>query len=470
MRRGLIGLIVLFSISLTPAYSSTPPKAGSVCPKQGVTKIYKDRKFTCIKSGKRLIWNKGRAVKDNVSTKASQIPEWQLVVEALNKKNAVKGESRVVSKVSAAARSITSRTQQLIDIASEASTYFQQFAFLDRDIHFWILGTKDISFVESLISQKPNLIKEYYRELYGGSAELGGSGLGGVDPEGQPYLIIVLADDYIPERSFNSRHMIYHEMVHVFQYLFSGTPRGNSWPCWYGEGVAQLFSWANDGVDLETSMNIYKSIRSDIVNDFASGGGEFVRRQMEIQFTYPSDSNDLCKNWGRTSYTLGHLVSEKFVIDFGLNSLINFANSLHQSDYRVAFKTITGIDESEWFKKSVIPYVVNIGSGKESTVSSVDLEKRRSFIYFSQPKVVPENRDFAFWQDITGKLRIGSWIQDGSNSSTQETSSPSSPDELNGRTCQVLGEIIKNSVGEFHCQTQGETMRWAKNNPAPDSP
>lgn len=393
-----------------------------------------------------------------------------MVVEALNKKSPVEIESRVVSQVSSAARSLTSRTQNLINLASEASTYFQQFILLDRDINFWILGTKDNSFVESLISKKPNVIKEFYREQYGVSAESGGGGLGGVDPEGQPYLIIVLPDDYIPERSFNSRHMIYHEMVHVFQFLFSGTPRGYSWPCWYGEGVAQLFSWANVGVDLGSSMNIYKTIRSNIVNDFAIGGGEFVRKQMEIQFTYPSGNVDFCKNWGRVSYSLGHLVSEKFIIDFGMNSLINFANSLYQSDYRVVFKNITGIDESEWFTKSVIPYVVNIGSGKKPTVNSVDLEKRRGFIYFSQPKVVPENRDFAFWQDITGKLRIGSWIQDGSNSSTQETSTPSSPDELNGKTCQVLGEIIKNSVGEFHCQAQGETMRWAKNNPAPDSP
>ncbi len=63
MRKGIIGLSLLLSISLLPAYSATPPKAGSVCSKQGITKTYKGKKYTCVKSGMKLVWDKGSVVK-----------------------------------------------------------------------------------------------------------------------------------------------------------------------------------------------------------------------------------------------------------------------------------------------------------------------------------------------------------------------------------------------------------------------
>lgn len=59
MKKGIIGLAVVLSLSLLPAYSATPPKPGSVCSKQGITKTYQGKKYTCIKSGKKLVWGKG---------------------------------------------------------------------------------------------------------------------------------------------------------------------------------------------------------------------------------------------------------------------------------------------------------------------------------------------------------------------------------------------------------------------------
>jgi hypothetical protein len=47
MKKGVVGLSLLLTISLIPAYSATPPKAGSVCSKQGVTKTFQGKKFTC---------------------------------------------------------------------------------------------------------------------------------------------------------------------------------------------------------------------------------------------------------------------------------------------------------------------------------------------------------------------------------------------------------------------------------------
>ena len=64
MRRLFIGLVSLIVfLSLIPALAASPPKFGTTCPKSGLIQNYNGLKFTCIKSGKKLIWDKGVAVK-----------------------------------------------------------------------------------------------------------------------------------------------------------------------------------------------------------------------------------------------------------------------------------------------------------------------------------------------------------------------------------------------------------------------
>jgi hypothetical protein len=66
MRKVIVAVVIttaLFSSSFTPlASAATNPKAGATCTKVGKTAIYKGKKFTCVKSGKKLIWNKGVVV------------------------------------------------------------------------------------------------------------------------------------------------------------------------------------------------------------------------------------------------------------------------------------------------------------------------------------------------------------------------------------------------------------------------
>ena len=66
MRKAILSLTTLLFVSLLPAYSATPPKAGSFCSKQGISKTYQGKKFTCIKSGRKLVWNKGVVIKKTI--------------------------------------------------------------------------------------------------------------------------------------------------------------------------------------------------------------------------------------------------------------------------------------------------------------------------------------------------------------------------------------------------------------------
>lgn len=71
IKKKFIIIASLASITLAtflPISSAAVPKAGAICPKVGMVKIYNNKKFTCQKKGKSLNWSKGVAVNNNMAT------------------------------------------------------------------------------------------------------------------------------------------------------------------------------------------------------------------------------------------------------------------------------------------------------------------------------------------------------------------------------------------------------------------
>lgn len=67
VKRGLSFLLtVTLCLAPFPQASAATAKAGATCSKLKTTSIVKGKKFTCIKSGKKLVWNKGVLVKASV--------------------------------------------------------------------------------------------------------------------------------------------------------------------------------------------------------------------------------------------------------------------------------------------------------------------------------------------------------------------------------------------------------------------
>ena len=55
-------VIISASILIAPINAMAAVKAGDACKKAGSTATVNGKKFTCIKSGKKLVWNKGVGV------------------------------------------------------------------------------------------------------------------------------------------------------------------------------------------------------------------------------------------------------------------------------------------------------------------------------------------------------------------------------------------------------------------------
>jgi hypothetical protein len=82
MTRSRVFLALLLSLSLISAPTFAAVKAGAKCTKAGATATAGGKKFTCIKSGTRLIWNKGVTVK--AAPKPTSFPTASTKVDVIN--------------------------------------------------------------------------------------------------------------------------------------------------------------------------------------------------------------------------------------------------------------------------------------------------------------------------------------------------------------------------------------------------
>lgn len=73
MRKLIVLLLAVSLLGITPANAATA-KAGAKCSKHKATSTVKAMKYTCIKSGRKLVWNKGVAIKKSPAIKAGVCP------------------------------------------------------------------------------------------------------------------------------------------------------------------------------------------------------------------------------------------------------------------------------------------------------------------------------------------------------------------------------------------------------------
>lgn len=72
-RKLLVAALALSIALAIPAQAVTTPKSGASCRKLGQISILQNKKFTCVKSGKKLIWNSGVTIKSPSPTPAGFI-------------------------------------------------------------------------------------------------------------------------------------------------------------------------------------------------------------------------------------------------------------------------------------------------------------------------------------------------------------------------------------------------------------
>jgi hypothetical protein len=69
--RPLIAVTLGITLLIPTTASAANPNAGATCKTAGATSTYAGKKYTCVKSGKKLVWNKGVKVAKVVNSTAT---------------------------------------------------------------------------------------------------------------------------------------------------------------------------------------------------------------------------------------------------------------------------------------------------------------------------------------------------------------------------------------------------------------
>jgi hypothetical protein len=72
MRKLIVLVLTVSLLGIAPAQAAV--KTGGKCTKAGATVTSAGKKFTCVKSGGKLVWNKGVKVKKDAAIKAGVCP------------------------------------------------------------------------------------------------------------------------------------------------------------------------------------------------------------------------------------------------------------------------------------------------------------------------------------------------------------------------------------------------------------
>jgi hypothetical protein len=84
MKRLAILLVAALFVAQSPAMAAPKVAAGATCSKVGLTQVVSGKKFTCIKSGKKTVWDKGVAAKKSQTITADAVADVEISEESIS--------------------------------------------------------------------------------------------------------------------------------------------------------------------------------------------------------------------------------------------------------------------------------------------------------------------------------------------------------------------------------------------------
>jgi len=386
----ILAAVLATSILATTSASAASPTAGATCSKAGITSSTATKKFTCIKSGKKLVWDKGVTI----VTPAAKYP----VLKPVDGPYGITFEN-IVSKfndISAAAwldaQATIKRNQSLPTANKTLYTYISPGALkvdpligyaenlLKRDFSLFARfpSYSKVYFVavtptEREATQK-KLLATYGKDeivtrmnqgidsMYGidpnlpagsvfSAPECNGSSAGRNAFTSNAAAVIAGVCPSIDDRDlhFDSVHGMAHEYIHMIQSAFMpGGDYGTAAPCWMVEGEAE---WGQAAVSENFSdylkaqyFHPYRLTQAGL-NYEATTEREWTSAEV-IQYLNGAVDPKTCYNTNlyAYSYSLGAATTEALVSIKGSESIF----ALHQRfmdkmPYEKAFQEVYGI-------------------------------------------------------------------------------------------------------------------------------
>ena len=377
---GLTAVLVL-GTSL-PAWSANLPKAGAICKKVGQAKIYKEKKFTCVKSGKKFVWDKGVAV-TSAKEQAAPAPiasptpsqtgptapitfdnldlKWTSVVARQN----LLSEFAALSQPNSTANfrigpnvreDLLSEEKRLLAIAERMFSGY----FLPSSFEILVYSEKDGDWAEK---EKDQLVDPGGWSISRDIAN---------NPYGCNFAGATRTKTNLPMyhmcldskgRSVEDKQTTIHEYFHLVQQKYAL----EKMTCWLVEGSATYFGVALgvDGSD-PTGVSSQRFLNS-LANQYNPGGSGTRGSAAALRAKIASDSGavevlkDLDVRPGNclpfAAYAVGAIATEALIAVKGYRTYMDFISTFAVSvDWRSEFAKYYGITSDEFYLK-LAPYL-----------------------------------------------------------------------------------------------------------------
>ncbi|MEI7561748.1 MAG: hypothetical protein WCJ43_04810 [Actinomycetes bacterium] len=341
-------LATFISFSLFPANAAV--KAGSACKSEGITFVASGKTFTCIKSGKKLIWNKGVKIGTNTSavpiplrptsfeelvTKSDGISYWAWKIVQERKLNSPKASIEFKVKVGPNTKMRVSNYQEILEMTANFFSSFPQ----PKTAYVTFYDFPDVSWAQELdmslsARPRPTEVSDSCK-----SATLCNGGNAYVDPTGKGF-------SYISSSATNTDYfqaqgpVVSHEYFHNIQFYPVEVSRAKGqvvvyMPDWFREGSAHWFSVSLLNYNFELVKKYQKeNAESDLYRN------HFKASQVEDVLSL----NDGRSNNGWYAYSVGSKAIEALVLIKGIDSILDmYQEGAKGISFEEAFKKIYGI-------------------------------------------------------------------------------------------------------------------------------
>ena len=250
---------ILLSLSIIPAHSAA--KAGAKCTKAGIKSIVGNKTFTCVKSGRKLVWNKGISLGKSTPTPSPTVIDKyeNLVLRPVDKKwqkiykttfqNFLKSESNPKPIINYTLSPTVNKdfAERTIAAYSRGMRLWTNLYKQERPINWVIMSEKDYEWwrVQVPIAEGPQGDLSAWNNSTNLFGHCGlsvnaycGYGVGrgsGLNYKAVFYLVIGSA------RQSTDMLVALHEATHFYQESFFQGNSNNVLPCWFIEGQATFF-------------------------------------------------------------------------------------------------------------------------------------------------------------------------------------------------------------------------------------
>jgi hypothetical protein len=360
----LVAITCLLILATTQVAASGAVKAGTKCSKAGTTTIADGKKFTCIKSGNKLVWNTGVVVKKTAGTPSaspsSQSPESFTPWGSTFTQKQVSDEAQNKFREWASIQPNKSGLHKLIKQAGLPPTRARNFELVD-DLGVRLFGqyfsrqsTTVFGTNEKWVMDQLNSNGGIYNSC---NINSGNSGLNYCINDGATHGYVITSDMRFQAGNpgVDGSALVAHEFFHLVQRALASNSTGmptksgekgseGAFPVWFTEGTANFVGFSVAALALNSTywegraMTFQYAPRTPFANKNTLADYEIRNGPGNSSPTYP--------------YIAGHLATEYLVASVGFQKMLDIMIDFKTTkDFEKSFQTAIGISKEEFYEK-----------------------------------------------------------------------------------------------------------------------